>query len=56
MNLDRWATEIVGVMTAIVGLAIVAVILSKKADTSNVIGAAGKALADTIGAAVKPVT
>ena len=54
--LDKWMTEIVGVATAIVGLAIVAVIVGQKSQTSSVIGAAGKALSDTIGAAVKPVT
>jgi hypothetical protein len=52
--LDKWMTEVVSVAVAIVGLAIIAVIVGKNAQTANVIGAAGKALSDTIGAAVKP--
>ena len=54
--LDKWTTEVVGVMTAIIGLAIIAVIVGKNSQTSSVIGAAGKFLSDTIGAAVKPVS
>jgi hypothetical protein len=52
---DKWMTEIVGVATAVVGLALVAVVLSQKAQTSQVLGAAGNALAATIKAAVSPV-
>lgn len=45
-----------GIITAVIGLAIVAVIVSKKADTANVLGAGGSSLANVIGAAVSPVS
>jgi hypothetical protein len=41
---------------ALIGLAIVAVIVSQKAQTSSVIQSAGSALASVIGAAVSPVS
>jgi PRD1 phage membrane DNA delivery len=47
---------LVTVLTAIVGLAIVAVIVSKNAQTGSVLAAAGNALSGAIGAAVKPVS
>jgi hypothetical protein len=53
---DKWVAEFVGLGTAIVGLALVAVVLSKKADTGGVLGAAGTALSSTIKAAVSPIT
>lgn len=47
---------VVTIATAIVGVAILAVIVSKQANTSGVISSAGGALAQDIGAAVSPVT
>lgn len=49
-------TAIVTIATAIIGLAILSVIVSKNANTAGVIGAGGSALAQDIGAAVAPVT
>ena len=49
-------TSIASIALAIVGLALVAVILSKNANTANVIGSAGTALARDISAAVSPIT
>jgi hypothetical protein len=46
----------IAVLSGIVGLAIVAVLVSKKAQTSQVFQAGGGALAGIIGAAVAPVT
>lgn len=54
--LDRIVSESVGIATAIVGLALVAVLVSQKAQTAGVIKAAGDALAADLGAAVKPVS
>jgi hypothetical protein len=45
----------IAVIGGIIGLAIVAVIVAQKAQTSQVIQAGGSALASVIGAAVKPV-
>lgn len=53
--LDRITTEIVGIATAIVGLALVAVLVSQKAQTPQVIKAAGDALSADLKAAVSPV-
>lgn len=47
---------IVAIVTGIIGVAIIAVIVSARAQTPSVIGAAGKALSQVIGAAVSPVT
>jgi hypothetical protein len=47
---------IIATIAGIIGLAIVAVIVSQKAQTPQVINAGGSALASVIGAAVSPVT
>jgi hypothetical protein len=47
---------LVTVLSAIVGLAIVAVLVSKNSQTGSVLTAAGKALSGAIGAAVQPVS
>lgn len=47
---------VTGVLIAVVGVATVAVIVSKGAQTSSVITNAGNAFAQIIGAAVGPVS
>jgi hypothetical protein len=47
---------IIAIVAGIIGLAIVAVIVSKNAQTGTVIQSAGTALSSVIGAAVKPVS
>ncbi len=46
----------VAVATAIVGLAIIAVLVSRQANTSGVIQSAGSAFATDLAAAVSPIT
>jgi hypothetical protein len=53
---NRIVEEIASIIASIVGLAIVAVLVSQKSSTANVITSAGKSLADVLGAAVKPVS
>lgn len=53
---NRIVTEIASIAAMIVGVAIIAVIVSKKADTANVVTNAGKAFANIVSAAVKPVS
>jgi hypothetical protein len=48
--------DLVTIATGIVGLAIIAVLVSGKAQTGSVITDAGKAFSSVIGAAVKPVS
>lgn len=48
--------QIVTVLTAIIGVAILAVLVSKNAQTPKVIEAAGKAFSSSIGAATSPLT
>ena len=48
--------QIVTVLVAIVGVATLAVLVSKKAQTPAVIGSFGKAFEGAIAAAVSPVT
>jgi hypothetical protein len=47
---------IAAVVSAIIGLAIVAVLVSNQAQTGTVLTSAGSALGTVIGAAVAPVT
>jgi len=53
---DHLITGIVTVAMAIVGIAILAVIVSRNAQTGTVITSAGSAFANDITAAVAPVT
>ena len=53
---DQFFSSIVTVATAIVGVAIIAVIVSQRSQTSQVITSAGSAFAQDIAAAVSPVT
>jgi glyceraldehyde-3-phosphate dehydrogenase/erythrose-4-phosphate dehydrogenase len=55
-GLDKMTGAALAVVTAIVGLAIVAVIVSKNAQAPQVLQAAGTALSGMISAAVAPVT
>jgi hypothetical protein len=52
---DKIITELATIATAIVGVAIVAVLVSQKANTSNIIASAGNALAADLKQAVSPV-
>lgn len=52
----EFIASIVTVLTAIVGLAIVATLVSKNADTATVIGTSGKAFSGIIGEAESPVS
>ncbi len=54
--MDRAIDAFISVLAAVIGLAIVAVIVSKNAQTPTVISSAGSALSSVIGAAVSPVT
>lgn len=53
---DDFLGSIVTIVTAIIGVAILAVIVSKNANTAGVIKEAGKALAVGLTAATGPVT
>lgn len=46
---------IITIITSVIGLAMLAVVLSQKANTSTVIQSSGSALASVIGAAVSPL-
>lgn len=53
---ESMMNSLVTVATAIVGVAILAVIVSRNSNTSGVIGAAGNAFSNALGVAVSPVT
>ena len=53
---DHIISSAVAVITAIIGVAIIAVLVSRQANTSGVITSAGSALAQDLEAAVSPVT
>lgn len=56
MNLNEAWSGVITVLLAIVGIAIVAVLVSQQSQTANVVGAAAKGFAADIEAAVSPVT
>ena len=53
---DEIVRGIVTIATAIIGVAILSVIVSRNANTQGVISAAGTSFAQALGAAVSPVT
>ena len=53
---DKAISGFVGILTAVVGLAIIAVLVSNQSQTSGVIGAAGTAFGGILKAAVAPVS
>lgn len=53
---DEFATSIVTVLMAIIGVAIVAVLISPKAQTANVLTSGGQAFSNILNAAISPVT
>lgn len=53
--MDQVGPTVITIVTAIIGLAMLAVVLSQRAATSQVINSSGSALASVIGAAVSPL-
>lgn len=53
--MDRLTESVVTIAVAIVGLATLAVLVSRNANTVGVISSAGRAFTDSIGAAVSPI-
>lgn len=54
--MSELTAAVVTILTAIVGVAILAVLVSKNANTSGVISAAGSAFASDLGTALSPIT
>lgn len=54
--MDKISNVLLAIATGVIGLAIVAVIVGKNAQTSNVITSGGNAFASIIKAAVGPVS
>lgn len=53
---DQLITGVVTVLTAIVGVALIATLVSKNANTSQVLQAGGSAFSQSLGTALSPVT
>lgn len=53
---NQLISSVVTVLTAIVGLAIIATLVSKRANTANVLTAGGNAFSNSLLAATAPVT
>jgi hypothetical protein len=53
---DRLISSLVTIGTGIIGLAVIAVLVSRNAQTSQVIGAGGSAFSGALSAAEAPVT
>jgi hypothetical protein len=56
MDFGHFGDQVVAILTAIIGVAIVAVIVSNRSNTSNVISSAANAFSEAIGTAVSPIT
>lgn len=54
--MDRFVGAIVAIVTAVLGIALIAVIVGRASQTGQVIKASGSALSEVIGAAVRPAT
>ena len=54
--MNKIGEQITAVLTAVIGVAILAVIVSKNAQTGSVLSAGGSAFAAILGAAEAPVT
>ena len=53
---DQLITSVVTVLTAIIGVALIAVLVSKNANTVGVIGAGASGFSQALGTALSPVT
>lgn len=53
---DSWLTSIVTVLMAIVGVAIVAILVSQNANTTGVIGAGASGFSSDLATALSPIT
>lgn len=53
---DSLATSIVTVLLAVIGVAVIAVLVSPKAQTSSVIGAGSRGFSNILGSALSPIT
>lgn len=53
---DQLIASVVTVLTAIIGVAIIAVLVSKNANTTGVLSAGGQAFSGALGTALSPVT
>lgn len=54
--MSTFGDQVVAILTAIIGVAIVAVLVSRNSNTANVITSTANAFAQAIGVAVSPVT
>lgn len=54
--MNQLVNGLIVVLTAIIGLAILSVLVSRNAQTSSVISAGSRGFSDMLGAAVSPVT
>jgi hypothetical protein len=54
--MNELVSSTVTVLMAIIGVAIIAVLVSKNANTSGVLSAGGNAFGGALGAALQPVT
>jgi predicted cation transporter len=53
---DHLITSVVTVLTAIIGVALIAVLVSSNSRTANVLSASSGAFSTSLGAALSPVT
>jgi hypothetical protein len=54
--MGHFGDQIVAILTAIIGVAILAVIVSKNSNTTNVIGAAAQGFSEALSTAISPIS
>lgn len=54
--MSEFGSSLVAIIMAVIGVAIVAVLVSQKAQTGTVLTAGGTAISNVLGAALSPVT
>jgi hypothetical protein len=54
--MSHFGEQVVAVLTAIIGVAILAVIVSKRSNTANVISSGANAFSQALSVAVSPIT
>ena len=56
MDTGAIGTAVVSIVMAVIGVAIIAVLVSQQAQTANVLTAGGTAISKVLGSALSPVT
>lgn len=54
--MNEYISPVITILTAVIGVAILATLVSRNSNTAGVIGAGAKGFSDVLGTALSPVT